>query len=92
MSEPSGRITYLNGAYVPQEAASISVLDHGILYGDGVFDTLVTWNGIAFKLDEHIDRLYRSLERIKLDPPLALEEPATSSSRPSAATTCVTRT
>ena len=53
-------IAYVNGEYVPQSEAKLSIFDHGILYGDGVFDTCCTWNGYIFKLDQHVDRLFRS--------------------------------
>lgn len=65
----SERIIYVNGNYVPQEQARISVLDHAVLYGDGVFETAVAWNGVVHKLDEHIGRLFRSMAAVQLDPP-----------------------
>lgn len=68
MSEP---IIYVNGEFVPQSQARISVLDHAVLYGDGVFDTVVAWQGRVFKLDAHIDRFFRSMKAISLDPPVS---------------------
>ena len=53
MTEP---IIYVNGEFVPQSQARISVLDHAVLYGDGVFETVVAWDGRIFKLGPHIDR------------------------------------
>ena len=51
---------------MPQSRASISVFDHAVLYGDGVFDTSCAWNGHIFMLDAHLDRLYRSIHAAKL--------------------------
>jgi branched-chain amino acid aminotransferase len=65
---------YLNGEFVSREEAKISVYDHGFLYGDGVFEGLRTYNGRIFKLEEHIDRLYKSAKYICLDIPLTKEK------------------
>lgn len=70
MGEP---ILYVNGGYVPESQAKISVLDHGLLYGDGIFETAVARNGRIFKLDEHIERGFRSMAAIALKPPLDRE-------------------
>ncbi|MBI4654712.1 MAG: branched-chain-amino-acid transaminase [Nitrospirae bacterium] len=59
-------MVYLNNKLVPQNKAFISVFDHGFLYGDGVYETLRAYSGVAFKLDEHIERLFRSAEMIGL--------------------------
>ena len=61
----------LNGKPVPEERAKISVFDHGLLYGDGVFEGIRAYNGRVFKLDEHIDRLYDSAHAIGLAVPVA---------------------
>ncbi|NLA32143.1 MAG: branched-chain amino acid aminotransferase, partial [Methanomicrobiales archaeon] len=53
-------IIYLDGKYVPEEEAKVSVFDHGLLYGDGVFEGIRAYNGRVFRLDEHIARLYDS--------------------------------
>ena len=72
MPEPSQEpIIYVNGEYFPRSEARISVFDHVILYGDGVYDTLCAWNHMVFKLDEHIDRLYESAHAVKLEIPLS---------------------
>lgn len=63
-------IVYVNGEFVPQSQARISVLDHAVLYGDGVFETACAWNGRLFKLDQHIDRGFRSMAAIALSPPM----------------------
>ena len=68
------RILYVNGEFVPSSQAKISVFDHGILYGDGVYDTMCSWNYRVFKLDEHVDRLHESAHGIKLDIPQSKEK------------------
>ena len=57
---------YMNGKLVPENQAKVSVFDHGLLYGDGVFEGIRAYNGRVFKLDEHTDRLYRSAQAIDL--------------------------
>ncbi len=57
---------YINGKIVPKKDAKISVFDHGLLYGDGVFEGIRTYNGRVFMLDAHIDRLYRSAHAIAM--------------------------
>jgi len=61
---------YLNGRLVDKDKAVISVFDHGLLYGDGVFEGIRSYNCLVFKLKEHIDRLYRSAEAIELKIPM----------------------
>lgn len=58
---------YLNGKIVDEKDAKISVFDHGLLYGDGVFEGIRSYNGLVFRLKEHIDRLYESAHTIMLD-------------------------
>src|ERR1700719_4176139 len=65
---------YIDGKYYNQENAKISVFDHGLLYGDGVFEGIRAYNGRVFKLKEHIDRLFYSAKSILLDLPLARAE------------------
>ncbi|MCW3995303.1 MAG: branched-chain-amino-acid transaminase [Candidatus Bathyarchaeota archaeon] len=67
-------LVYIDGEYYPKSQAKISVYDHGFLYGDGVFEGIREYNGIVFKLKEHIDRLYRSAHAIALQIPLTKEE------------------
>jgi len=69
-----GRLIYLNGKMVPDEEAVISVFDHGLLYGDGVFEGIRAYNGRVFRLAEHIRRLYESAHSILLAIPLSQEE------------------
>jgi branched-chain amino acid aminotransferase len=67
-------LVYIDGQYYPKSQAKISVYDHGLLYGDGVFEGIRAYNGVVFKLKEHIDRLYRSAHAIMLQIPLTKEE------------------
>lgn len=67
-------IAYINGEYTPQSEAKLSIFDHGVLYGDGVFDAFCAWNGQIFKMDQHIDRLFRSLNIFQIDMPLSKED------------------
>lgn len=65
---------YINGTYYPKEDAKISVYDHGLLYGDGVFEGLRAYSGVVFRLDEHLDRLYQSARSILLEIPIPQEQ------------------
>src|SRR3954471_12172466 len=58
---------YINGQLFDKEKATVSVFDHGLLYGDGVFEGIRAYNGRVFKLHEHIDRLFNSARAILLD-------------------------
>ncbi|HEY8903731.1 MAG TPA: branched-chain-amino-acid transaminase [Chthoniobacterales bacterium] len=61
---------YIDGEFYEKEQAKVSVFDHGLLYGDGVFEGIRFYNGRVFRLDEHIDRLYDSARAICLTVPL----------------------
>lgn len=65
---------YINGKYFDKDQAKISVFDHGLLYGDGVFEGIRSYNRLVFKLKEHIDRLFESAHAIMLDIPLSKEQ------------------
>jgi len=65
---------YVAGKLVPKEEAVVSVFDHGLLYGDGVFEGIRIYGGKVFLEQEHIDRLYESARAIRLDVPLTPEE------------------
>lgn len=64
---PAEPLIYINGEFVPASVAKISVFDHGLLYGDGIFEGIRAYDGIVFQLREHIDRLYRSARCLRLD-------------------------
>jgi branched-chain amino acid aminotransferase len=65
---------YIDDKFYPKSEAKISVYDHGLLYGDGVFEGIRAYNGSVFKLKEHIDRLYKSAHTIMLQIPMTKEE------------------
>jgi len=65
---------WLNGELVDQADAKISVFDHGVLYGDGVFEGIRVYGGKVFELQAHLRRLYASAKAIRLEVPLALDE------------------
>jgi branched-chain amino acid aminotransferase len=64
----------VNGRYLRKEEASISIYDHGFLYGDGVYEAIRAYDGIVFKLREHLDRLYESAKSIKIEMPMTKDE------------------
>jgi len=64
---------YLNGKIVPSKEAVISVFDHGFLYGDGIYETMRAYDGVIFKLGEHLQRLFRSASLIGLSIPLEID-------------------
>ena len=65
---------YIDGVFYPEEKAKISVFDHGLLYGDGVFEGIRFYNGRVFRLDEHLTRLWESARSICLNIPLSYHE------------------
>ncbi len=65
---------YIDGKLLPKEDAKISVFDHGLLYGDGVFEGIRVYNSKVFLMQEHIDRLYESALAIRLEIPLSKSE------------------
>jgi branched-chain amino acid aminotransferase len=65
---------YIDGQFFDEANAKISVFDHGLLYGDGIFEGIRAYNGRVFKLKEHIDRLFCSAKALLLDIPLSHAE------------------
>ncbi len=65
---------YLNGKFVPEEQATVSVFDHGFLYGDGVFEGIRAYGGRVFRLEDHVRRLFDSAQAILLSIPMSQEE------------------
>jgi branched-chain amino acid aminotransferase len=65
---------FIDGGFYGKDEAKISVFDHGLLYGDGVFEGIRVYNGRVFELDAHIDRLYASAQAIALEPPISRAE------------------
>jgi len=68
------RIVYLNGRFVPEGEATVSVFDRGLFWGDGVYDVARTVRHVPYKLREHVDRLYRSLRHVRIDPGMDAEK------------------
>ena len=68
------KLIYLNGKFVPEEQATVSVFDHGFLYGDGVFEGIRAYDGRVFRLEDHVQRLFDSAQAIMLNIPLTEEE------------------
>src|SRR3990170_2413697 len=67
-------LVYLDGKWVPQEEAKVSIWDHGLLYGDGVFEGIRIYHSAVFKLYEHLDRLYDGAKVLMLKIPLDRDE------------------
>jgi branched-chain amino acid aminotransferase len=75
MPQPTNsRFAWFNGKFMPENQVLIPFRDRSWRYGDGVFDMTRTFNGRPFRLKEHIDRFYRSLRYLRLDPKMAPQE------------------
>jgi branched-chain amino acid aminotransferase len=67
-------LIYVNGRMLPKSQASVNVFDHGLLYGDGIFEGIRVYQGKIFKCDQHMDRLYGCAKRLFLDIPIGPDE------------------
>ncbi len=67
-------VVYIDGQFLPEADAKISVFDHGLLYGDGIFEGIRFYNGRVFKLEEHLDRLWDSARSLCLEIPMSRSE------------------
>src|SRR5437762_12573445 len=65
---------WLDGKLVDKENAKISVYDHGLLYGDGVFEGIRVYNGKIIECDAHLDRIYKSAKAIRLTIPISRQQ------------------
>ncbi|HTL46751.1 MAG TPA: branched-chain-amino-acid transaminase [Verrucomicrobiae bacterium] len=65
---------YIDGKWYPKSEAKISVFDHGLLYGDGVFEGIRTYGGLVFMLEEHLDRLWESAHTLMIEIPISKKE------------------
>ncbi len=74
MAEASDGIAYINGSYCPVGEASVPLLDPGFTRGDAVYDTVSVWKGNFFRLDDHIERFFRSCASNRLSPPAGPDE------------------
>ena len=70
---PVQQFVSMNGVLTPKEEAVIPFYDHGLLYGDGLFEGIRVYNGRVFKLDEHVARLYFSAKALNIAIPAPLE-------------------
>jgi len=70
------RVVYFNGDYVPESQALVPYRERSFIFGDGAFDLTRTFNHRIFKLDEHLERLYRSLKALRLDPTMPIDKMA----------------
>ena len=73
-SRPADGLVYVSGAFRTSADAAVSVFDHGLLYGDGVFEGIRAYNGRVFKLERHIERLFDSAKAIRLEIPNTFAE------------------
>jgi branched-chain amino acid aminotransferase len=67
-------LVWVNGKLLPKNKAMVSVYDHGLLYGDGIFEGIRVYKGKIFKCKQHMDRLYRCADKIHLSIPISPEE------------------
>src|SRR3954465_12607830 len=70
----AGGLVYVSGSFRASADAAISVFDHGLLYGDGVFEGIRAYNGRVFKLERHIERLFDSAKALRLTVPVCQSE------------------
>lgn len=68
------RTVFLNGEYLPADQAHVSVLDRGFLLGDGVYEVIPVYQGLPFCLNEHLQRLQRSLDGVRMANPYSIEQ------------------
>jgi len=71
---PSTNYAYVNGRFVPEAEATVSIFDRGFLYGDGVFETMRIYDKKIFHLYEHLERLFQGLKYLVIESPLSREE------------------
>ncbi len=69
-----GRVVYLNGQFVPESEAKLSIFDEGSMYGSTVFEMLRSYNQQHFKMDEHLDRLYWGLKVLRIPEPMPKQD------------------
>lgn len=67
-------IAFVNGKFLPLAEAFVHVEDRGYQFGDGVYEVVLTYEGVPFALEEHMDRFFKSMEAIKISPPYTREE------------------
>ncbi|MDG2268961.1 MAG: aminotransferase class IV, partial [Alphaproteobacteria bacterium] len=67
-------LVYLNGNIMETAEARVSPFDRGFMWGDGVYEVTPCFNGVAYRLDDHMERLYRSLRYVRIDPGFDIEK------------------
>jgi branched-subunit amino acid aminotransferase/4-amino-4-deoxychorismate lyase len=67
----SNNHAYVNGEFVPEAQATVSIYDSGFLFGDGVFETMPVYGGKIFRFERHVQRLFRGLDRLKIEIPFS---------------------
>ena len=70
---PNSRLVYWNGRLIPESEARLSIYDSALMFGDMVFEMTRSFNGVQFKLREHLERLYASMKAVCLPPPIAID-------------------
>ncbi len=73
MGKP-GRVVYWNGEFVPESEARVSIYDSALMFGDMVFEMTRSFNGVQFKLREHLERLYASMKYVRIPAPMTIKE------------------
>jgi branched-chain amino acid aminotransferase len=71
---PSTNYAYVNGRFVPESEASVSIFDRGFLYGDGVFETMRVYGGRMFRPAQHLERLFAGLDALGIESIFSPEE------------------
>jgi len=74
VNESVERVVYMNGEFIPESQAKVSIYDSALMFGDMVFEMTRSFNKKQFKLREHLERLYASMKYIHLDYPMSIEE------------------
>ncbi|MCC7079389.1 MAG: D-amino acid aminotransferase [Burkholderiales bacterium] len=72
--QPTDATVYLNGQFMPAQEARIPVLDRGFIFGDGVYEVIPVYSGHPFRMEQHLKRLQRSLDAIKLANPMTMAQ------------------
>ena len=67
-------MVFLNGEFIPKNQASVSVMDRGFLFGDGVYEVIPVYSGQVFRLHEHLARLQNSLDAIQIQNPYSIDK------------------
>src|SRR6056300_383963 len=72
----NGRVVYMNGSYVQESEAVVSIYDSALMFGDMVFEMTRSFNGVQFKLKEHLERLFKSINYVQIPMEYTIEQVA----------------